>query len=49
MASDNRADLRKMKSRIEQLEKATLELNELGGGVPVVEKTREPSWQPPAC
>jgi anaerobic selenocysteine-containing dehydrogenase len=27
-----------MKSRIEQLEKATLELNTLGGGVPVVEK-----------
>ena len=38
MASDNRADLRKMKSRIEQLEKAALELNTLSGGVPVVEK-----------
>ena len=38
MAADHRADLRQMKLRIEQVEKAARELRELGGGVPVVEK-----------
>jgi len=38
MVSDQRADLAKMRSRIEQLENAAHELSALGQGVPVVEK-----------
>lgn len=38
MQTDNRADLGRMASRIEQMEKLALELNELGQGVPVIEK-----------
>ena len=38
MGHENQVVLRKMKTRIDQLEKLALELKELGHGVPAVEK-----------
>jgi hypothetical protein len=38
MDLENQVVLRKMKTRIDQLEKLALELKELGHGVPAVEK-----------
>ena len=41
MSPDNRVLLQKLKSRIEQIEKLSYELKDLGAGLPVVEKNVE--------
>jgi hypothetical protein len=41
MNSQEKTSLQEMKSKIEQIEKLALELNDLGQGIPVIEKNVE--------